>query len=361
MFSGDIQKQRVRAGGWSVSEAGKKEIAQWDDLLNDNVPFTQTREFAEVKRRFHWTPRFVIARKPPEQIKIVILERKIPFLGVLWYIPCGPTPTKSADFEGLMKALGSYGEMHDVFLIKTEPLYIRREGQDMLSGISNLEARTPVQPPNTLLVETSTDAEFATLGRRARRYARQARAEGVIVKEAPVLDLYCETMYNLMQTANGGKGVPGQQSYEYYAYFWKKFHEFGTGSLFFAYEGSDVVAGAYIIKRGKTVVYKDGGSTAQRTSSGATYYLHAEIMRRYASEGFKIYDMWGMPPISSMNDRTHPLFGIGQFKLAFSKDIIEHAGCYEYTLKPLAVRFWRIVGYRVFIRLNHWRGMGNFW
>lgn len=345
---------------WRIVFASRKDIEQWD-ASNDDAPFTQTREFAAVKRNFNWTPRFVIANSVSEQVKMVILERKVPFVGSLWYIPCGPTPSDSTSLRSLLRSLRHFGKDYGVFLIKTEPRYVSHEIQTTLDNVDDLEKGTSVQPPSTLIVKLSSDDDFAMLGRRARRYARQAKAEGVVVKEAPALDVYCEAMYGLMQTANGGRGVPGQQSYEYYAYFWKKFHEYGTGSLFFAYEGERIVAGAYVIKRAKTIVYKDGGSVAQRASRGAAYYLHAEIMRHFAEKGFELYDMWGMPPTDKAGDASHPLFGIGQFKLAFSKDIIDHVGCYEYAVKPLAVRFWNLIGYRFVIRLTHWQRRGNFW
>lgn len=209
-------------------------------------------------------------------------------------------------------------------------------------------------------IDSQLDETYSSLGRRVRRYARQARAEGVTVKEVPLLDSYCKTMHNLMQTANGGKGIPGQQTYEYYTHFWRTFHEYGSGSLFFAYEGKDVVAGLYAVQRGASVIYKDGGSTAERKSKGAVYYLHAEVMRHYAAQGCTTYDMWGSPPRDAINDTLHPLYGIGQFKLAFSKEITEYSNGYEVIVNAWRKKLWSLYTERLYKRCIHWKGE-NFW
>ena len=348
-------------GDWLVKEATKQDILAWNDN-NEQTPFTQTREFAEVKSHFGWKARYLIAEQKGEVVKLVALERSLPFLGKLWYIPCGPTTHDITHFSDLMAALHNYSEAFNVFLIKVEPLFIATpDNKAVIKADAHLQQQPPIQPPNTLYVNMSGDEEFTTLGRRARRYARQARSEGVVVRDVPVDDAHCKVMYDLMQTANGGNGVPGQQRYEYYVSFWKTFATYGTGSLWLAYEGETPVAGAYIIARGKTVVYKDGGSTANRTSKGVAYYLHAEIMRHFALKGFERYDMWGMPPSDRVDDRSHPLYGIGQFKLAFSKDITEHVGCFDYDGNSSRAWLWRRFGYSAAVRVHHWLGRGNFW
>lgn len=163
-------------------------------------------------------------------------------------------------------------------------------------------------------------------------------------------------MYRLMTTVSGGKGIAGLPSYDYYRHFWTTYQKGGYARLFFAYEHGQPVVGVLVIVLGHKAVYKDGGSTPGRDAKGTAYLLQWYIMNELAKAGVKKYDLWGAPPSDRVNDPTHPFYGIGGFKTAFSKEIIDYVGSldvvvgewrymlWERSISPFVYRLYRCFG-----------------
>jgi lipid II:glycine glycyltransferase (peptidoglycan interpeptide bridge formation enzyme) len=199
---------------------------------------------------------------------------------------------------------------------------------------------------------------LSSLGQRARRYIRKGLRDGVAVEFRQFSEENSRTMYDLMSTAAGGNGVPGLRRFKYHRLLWKEFADAGLGEFAFAMENDTPVAGAFVIRHSYRGVYKDGGSKPSRGSSGAAYVLQWEIMRRLSAHGATEYDLWGSPHSTRMDDPTHPYHGVGVFKQAFTKQVLDRTGAWDLIVSPRRYFVWSKLLYPLMIRYYRWRKRG---
>ena len=209
-------------------------------------------------------------------------------------------------------------------------------------------------------VHSTPEEQLAHVGRRARRYIRKALNEGVEIREAALNEENFGAMYRLMTTVSGGRGVAGLPAYDYYRHFWRTYQKDGHIRLFFAYEHGQPVVGVLVIVLGDKAVYKDGGSTPGREAKGAAYLLQWHIMNELAKTGVKKYDLWGAPPSDRVNDPAHPFHGIGRFKTAFSKEIIDDIGSVDVVMGERRYVRWERLVFPIVYRIYRRAGLG-FW
>ena len=130
--------------------------------------------------------------------------------------------------------------------------------------------------------------------------------------------------------------------------------------LFFAYEHDVPVVGVLVIVLGNKAVYKDGGSTPGREAKGAAYLLQWHIMNELAKNGVRKYDLWGTPPSDRVADPTHPFYGIGGFKTAFSKEIIDYVGSLDVVVGERRYMVWKRFVFPIVYRVYRYLGL-MFW
>ena len=310
--------------------ATQDEVHRWDEQIHDN--FLQSRAFAEVKQP-EWQPLYISGS---EGVSILVMTRKVPFIGTIAYVPAGPFARNSDELKSILSSLEAFLREHrpDIFAVKVEP----RTVKDVIISDNYINA-SPIQPNATIILPVTK--ELSSLGRRARRYIRTGEREGIKIESVELSDKNIETMYALMSSANGGKGIPGLRQKSYYEKFWKTFQIVNQGVLYFAFDGGKPVAGVYVVKIGKTALYKDGGSLYGRRSKGATYLIHWRIMQDLADEGITVYDLWGSPPSDRLDDSSHPLHGLASFKTAFSNNVVDYPGVFDVVFLPIKYALWK--------------------
>jgi serine/alanine adding enzyme len=343
-----------------VRVATQYEKRHWNELIVQNPDggsFLQTREFAELKEKDHWKPRYFIIRTDTGTVALLALCRLVFPLGYLWYVPKGPGVLKYEDFKNVYQTFRGYVKQNhrNVFLLQFEPelpatikmAWIREEKQLWLAP--------PIQASTaTVIVSLSPPPKvmFALFSKRARYYIRLGIRENIHVRELGACEANFRQMYKLMTTVSGGKGVPGIRPYEYYRNFWQQFMLAGSGRLYFAYEDGVPVVGAFVIVVGGKAAYKDGGSCPHRSSKGASYLLQWHIISQLRVEGVKTYDMWGALPGARQADTSHPYYGVNLFKTAFNKNITEYCGILDSVLSPSRYNVWRKVFYPLLRRIK---------
>jgi lipid II:glycine glycyltransferase (peptidoglycan interpeptide bridge formation enzyme) len=304
-----------RSAKWVLRQATDDERRNWTKLITQHEvssSFLQLEQFAEIKSNSGWKARYLIFESKTKKIACLVLEKKIFPIGLLWYVPKGPVSTTASEVGMFAEATKHYinDQKLSVFIVKIEPAIspFSIEKYDLVRS-------DPVQPITSTIIlktEKTSKQQMALLGKRARRYIRKAEREGIVVKQKALTSETMHHMYALMQTAYGGKGMPGLRSYDYYEAFWTSYAEAKVGRLFFAYEDSRPVVGVYLVTTGKSAVYKDGGSVPDRQSKGAAYLIHWHILSVLAEEGVDYYDLWGAPSSKNVDDETDPLYGIGE-------------------------------------------------
>ena len=321
----------------NIRFAEPTEIEKWNNLILKNPDggnFLQGYEFAEQKKLEGWTMRYILA----DRVAMTAMERHIPLLGNVWYMPKGPGVTTREDLKKLLFPLTNFAHEQRVFTIKIEP---EIPHATPITKLGLIKTR-PVQPHYaTVLVDLTPnlDTILKNLPQKGRHAIRRAERDGVKVKKVPATDENCAKMYTLLkETANDAQF--GIRSPRYYKTFYQRYEKAGLGQLFFAEFEGKIVAGAFAICFGKKSTYKDGASIRQRTAYGASHLLQWHVITWAKEQGAKIHDLCGAPPIAESKNPNHPYYGIGLFKTSFNKEITEYVGAYEIPVRPLHAKIW---------------------
>lgn len=327
------------------------EIAQWDGLIlqaaNGGNIFSSF-EYSEIKKLTNYTPRYVIFN----QLAITVLEKNTPPLGKVWYLPKGPGVTSTKELFDTLQALKPLAKKAGAFVIKIET-ELDRSSAPTLERHGMRKAAPIIPNPSTITLDISPSLDdlLVSLPQKGRHAIRRAERDGVTVKRVSVTEKNAQKMYELLsETAEGQFGI---RSYNYYNTFWKAFEKAGLGQLFFAYFEGKVVAGAYAMVFGKKSTYKDGASVRKRTAYGASHFLQWNVIEWAKEKGALVHDFCGSPPSDEISNPEHPHYGVGLFKLSFSKNITDYIGCYDYVLSRPRYQLWKKLGERIHRRLYY--------
>ena len=337
------------------------ETARWDELVlanTDGGNIFQSVTFAALKRRQGWTPRYVVAH----ELAVTVLEKYIPFIGKLWYIPKGPGVSSMRELEQLLPALRAFAADQKVFLVKVEPelLLADETVADLLKlGLSKV---APIQPNfSTVLIDLSPslDDVLAGLNQKGRHAIKRAERDGATAEAVEATDENCRIMYDLYAaTAEGAFRI---RNYAYYKAFWQEFAAKNQGQLFFAYADGKLVAAAYALLYGAKSTYKDGASVRERTVYGASHLLQWRVIEWAKAHGSRMHDLCGVPPAADIADPQHPHYGLGRFKTSFNKTVTEYVGTNELPVNPSAYARWQRIGERLALAWHNRRYRENFY
>lgn len=337
------------------------EQVRWDELIvanPDSGTVFQGAVFAELKQHGGWTPRYLIGN----DLAVTVLEKIIPLLGRLWYIPKGPGITSVRQLEHTLDDLRLFARQHGVFLIKIEPELVKED--ETLADLMKLGLlrTTPIQPNfSTVLIDLSADLEavMSSLNQKGRHAIRRAERDGASAEAVEATDENCRIMYDLFAaTAEGSFRI---RSFEYYKAFWQTYAARSQGQLFFAYAEGKLVAGAYALIYGTKSTYKDGASVRERTVYGASHLLQWRVIEWAKAHGSVMHDLCGVPPVSEIANPEHPHYGLGRFKTSFNKTVTEYVGTYDLPVSPHGYNLWKKFGERLALSLHNRRYRENFY
>ena len=344
-------------GIMSIRAADSAEIAQWDAkiLANpDGGDSLQSEEFATQKKRTGWTPRYLV--NDETGVAVTVHEKHVFSLGRMWYIPKGPGVKTLVQLGDMLPPLRELALKNDVFAIKVEPELMRTDETIHALKELGLVKVAPIQPYfSTILVDLSpsSDAIMASFDQKGRNAIRRAKREGATVKQVDPTDENCTIFYNLLsETASNSFTI---RSYDYFRQFWQSYADAAIGQLFFTYYQDRVVAAAFAITFGQKSLYKDGASIRQKTVYGASHLLQWHVMQWAKEKGSVVHDLGGCPPSDRIKDPTHPWYGVGLFKLGFSKNVVDYIGAFDLSVKPRHYKRWAKYGEKLAKRVWWYR------
>ena len=333
----------------------------WDDRVianPDGGNVFQGTVFADMKRRGGWTPRYVVAGA----LVLLVLEKSIPLIGKLWYVPKGPGVRTMRQLDDLLPDLHDFARQQGVFLLKIEP-ELRQASETVADLLKlGLVKADPIQPNfSTVLIDLSPELEavLAGLNQKGRHAIKRAERDGAVAEAVEATDENCRTMYQLFSaTAEGSFRI---RSFDYYRAFWQGYAAKGQGQLFFASVDGKVVAGAYALIYGNKSTYKDGASSRERSVYGVSHLLQWRVIEWAKQRGSVVHDLCGVPPLSEIANPEHPHYGLGRFKTSFNKEVTEYVGVYELVISPRGYNLWKSIGERLALSVHNRRYRENFY
>lgn len=314
--------------------------SQWDAALAKNPDggaFFQLHEFAEIKKATGWKPRFATS----DGVNVLILQRFVPPLGLLWYLPQGPGMKDGSDAARILPALRDLAKKHKVFAVKFEPQIVDSPENRAALEATGARRTTDVQPTfSTVWVDVRPDEDALMKGfdSKARYNIRRAIKDGVTAAEVPVTDENCRIFYDLFVKTAEGRFVI--RPYEYYRNFWQTYARDGKGAFFFAWYEGEVISCDFVMINGTLASRKDAASAPIKKVRGAAALVVMETIKALKARGVTDYDLCGAPPSDRVKDETHPLHGVGQFKIGFNKEITDYIGTWLLPVWPLQTKAW---------------------
>lgn len=338
----------------NISFATESQILDWNNLIlknPDGGDLFQIREFAEVKQRYNWTPKYIVMNN----IFMLALERKIPILGKFWYIPKGPGINSIDNLKKALPQLKKFAKQNNVFCIRIEPELIASENNiNELNKLGLYKAR-PIQAANTIIVDISKsiDEIMAGFSSKIRGNIRAAQKANVITEVVPISDQNCKIFYDLMtQTINGRSHL---RDFNYFKTFWKTHYNGKTGMFIFAKADDVILSMDFIILNGKKAARKDAASIRDHSVRGASALLELEVIKYLKNIGVTAYDLYGSPPSDQIKNPQHPYYGFGTFKAGFNSKVTDFIGCYDAAVKPAYYSFWAKFGERIARKIYYYK------
>jgi lipid II:glycine glycyltransferase (peptidoglycan interpeptide bridge formation enzyme) len=190
-------------------------------------------------------------------------------------------------------------------------------------------------------VEDKTDEELlASFSQEWRRNIKKAEKSEVKVRQATFSDL--ETFHTLYkETAKRDKFTP--RPLNYFKQMWKSLNENSNNlaemRLYIAEQENICHAACLWVRVGKHVWYTYGASSTSGRELRPSNAIQWQMMRDARDAGASIYDMRGIA--ATLNEKS-PLFGLLRFKIGTGGKVIQYVGEWDFVLKPLIYKAFRV-------------------
>jgi len=190
-------------------------------------------------------------------------------------------------------------------------------------------------------VEGKNDEELlATFSQEWRRNIKKAEKSEVKVRQANFSDL--ETFHTLYkETAKRDKFTP--RPLNYFKQMWKSLNENSNNlsemRLYIAEQENVCHAACLWVRVGKHVWYTYGASSTSGRELRPSNAIQWQMMRDARDAGAGIYDMRGIA--ATLNEKS-PLFGLLRFKIGTGGKVIQYVGEWDFVLKPLIYKAFRV-------------------
>lgn len=301
----------------------------------------QTPEWEKFKLETGWQKSWRI-------FEILILEKKIPFIGTMLYAPMlSHDQTKlsqqkifidqinkiSAEENSVFFRMESSEEFSEAYNLQ---LTASTVGRSASGGISYKKAFEEMQPEHTLVLDLNKSEEdiLAQMKPKGRYNIKVAEKHGVEVKEGSVDDFY--SLYEEMSKRQ-------KITFRKKEYFQKLIDILGCKDYAVVLKATlndQVLASTIVIFFGDTATYLFGGSSDENREMMAPYKLHWEIIKKAKNRGCRIYDFFGIAP---SDDEKHKWAGITRFKKQFGGEEKTILGSYDLVFSPARYQIYKLL------------------
>jgi peptidoglycan pentaglycine glycine transferase (the first glycine) len=322
---------------------------EWDELVAaaPTGHVLQSWAWGELKGRFGWQAQ----RLAVGPVAAQVLYRRLPGgLGTIGYVPKGPMADlqQQGEMRAWLQILGPLARKRRAICLKIEPdLEDNPALAQQLDALGFRPSPQGIQPRRTVLVdlEDVPDQLLARMKQKTRYNIRLAGRKGVVIRSGDEGDLLA--FYQLMEMTASRDGF-GIHSQTYYEAAHRLFVPPQRGCLLLAeYEGR-LLAGLMAMGLGQTACYMYGASSDEDRNLMPTYLLQWEAMLWARKQGYRRYDLWGVPDEdeakleAQFTDRNDGLWGVYRFKRGFGGRLVRTVGAWDLVYAPLRYRLYTL-------------------
>jgi lipid II:glycine glycyltransferase (peptidoglycan interpeptide bridge formation enzyme) len=321
--------------------------ASWDEHLTcaPSGHLLQSWAWGELKAQFGWR----VQRLRVGAASAQVLFRSLPGgLGSIAYVPRGPLVdlTDDLSLRALLDAIRPLAQQRRAICLKIEPDLEDAPGwAEPLRALGFLPSPQVIQPRRTFLIDLKATPEelLARMKQKTRYNIRLAARRGVTVRPGDEVDL--PAFYRLMQLTAERDGF-GIHSQAYYESAHRLFVPADHGRLLLAEHEGRLLAGLVVFAFGDTACYMYGASSNEGRKLMPTYALQWEAMLWAQEQGYRVYDLWGVPDEDESTleaeflKRSDGLWGVYRFKRGFGGRLVRTTGAWDLVYAPLRYRLY---------------------
>ena len=312
------------------------DASQWNSALAalPGHHVLQTWEWGQFKRRWGWTPRYLLS--PAHDAAALVLRRTISPLNLnLLYVPKGPALdyANAATVDRVLGDLIEVARRERAIFIKIDP-DLPATDQLILRDRGWRFSAEQIQFRNTMLIDLTPaeDQLLAAMKPKTRYNVRLAEKKGVVIRSGTLADL--DVLYAMYaETAQRDGFII--RPLDYYRDAWGSFIQSGLGQPLLAQVDGDVVAGLILFHFADRAWYMYGMSRNVHRDKMPNYLLQWAAMRWAKARGCTRYDLWGAPDELTEADS---MWGVYKFKEGLGADFTPHVGAHDYVISPLG--YW---------------------
>lgn len=312
------------------------DASQWNSALAalPGRHVLQTWEWGQFKRRWGWTPRYLLS--PAHDAAALVLRRTISPLNLnLLYVPKGPALdyANAATVDRVLGDLIEVARRERAIFIKIDP-DLPAADQLILRDRGWRFSAEQIQFRNTMLIDLTPaeDQLLAAMKPKTRYNVRLAEKKGVVIRSGTLADL--DLLYAMYaETAQRDGFII--RPLDYYRDAWGSFIQSGLGQPLLAQVDGDVVAGLILFHFADSAWYMYGMSRNVHRDKMPNYLLQWAAIRWAKARGCTRYDLWGAPDELTEADS---MWGVYKFKEGLGADFTPHVGAHDYVISPLG--YW---------------------
>ncbi len=323
---------------------------EWNEFVLREPMFAlmQSWEWGEFKEKLGWkASRVAVEARGRILAGAQILIKPLPLgLASITYVPRGPIG-KWLDKEitdVLLLELHRIARLNNAIFLKIEPPLPNDPEIDRALVRKGFKAgQHNNQPRTSIVLDLTPDLEviLRRIRSNTRTYIRSAVRNGVTVRFGGDEDL--PAFYRMMK-ATAQREKFSSRTFDYYEKEWLTFKRDDRAAMFLAYHQESLLAVRMAYRFGKYAADFHAGSLKLPSNTRPNNLLVWEAIKWAKDQGCETYDLWGIPDevgrivsggdLPPAYDRTDGLWGVYQFKSAFSKNIIYYVGAYDYVYRP---------------------------
>jgi len=326
-----------------------KELIKADLPVCDKASsFLQSGFWGNFKAQFGWEA-FAFraiwkteANKQEEEKTLLVLRRRLAPLFALAYVPWGPELPDEVPFQAALEELARCLKEKlpkDTVFIRFDPPWLSDSNDQSTVPPSFIRAEADIQPPDSVILDLtqSMDSIVENMKPKWRYNYKLALKKGVKVRQGEKNEI--EIFYKLLKETSKRDKI-AIHGFDYYkALFYSNYNTPDIRLYFAEYEG-DTLAVIVTLFRGSDAVYLYGASSDNKRNFMPAYALQLKAIQDAKTQGCNNYDFFGIPPV---NDKSHPMAGLYQFKTGFGGKIIHRPGSWDYSCRYIFYRIFRIV------------------
>ncbi len=340
---------------------------RWDSFVAEHPAghLLQSWAWGDFKSRHRWpVERVIITPEGSSQIVAgaQVLFRHVAGLSIA-YVPRGPVIdwTEPGHVKALLKSLRQVCKRHRAVYLKIEPAVIDEAGFERELGLyyGFQPSQETVQPRSTIRVDLSGEPQtwLERMKPKTRYNIRLAEKRGVTCRLAdPSNPVDFQNFFSLMG-ATGQRDTFGIHSAAYYRDVWQTFSSSptgsGSGALWLAEFGGNVIAGVMVFAFAQESAYLYGVSSDENRREMPTYLLQWQAMQWARQQGARYYDFWGIPDDLGAGDEPDNkqqlehknvrdgLWGVYRFKQGFGGEVARYVGAFDLVYNRPLYALWQ--------------------